>query len=269
MTNVKFLHLHKTAGTSVRMFLTGFFRPHEVCPAITHQELSALQVERLRGYRLFAGHFDWAKLDEVEGPSFTFTVLRDPVERVVSNYFFWRALARRSSAKDRNLPHVRLALDSAPDDFFAGTWMPRVRKFLDDQDNLYTRYFAGRGFASRQRLAIRRMSDCDLLSEAHRNLDRLDGLYATDDLGRLKKDVLAVLGRRRGDWRSVRARLYPLRLIKRNQTVGHLNSRLAELESLGATHRTFDRIDDMTRLDRILWTERFQRPATPAVIRTP
>lgn len=266
---VKFLHLHKTAGTSVRLFLRGLFPPHEVCPAITHQELCMLTPDQLRTYRVFAGHFDWSKLDEIDGPSFTFTVLRDPVERLVSNYFFWRTQAQAQKTSEAGLPHLRAALELAPDAFFAGHWIAKQRKLLDDQDNLYTRYFAGRGFASRQPLAIRLMSDDELLAAANRNLDLLDGLYSTNDLHILKADInAAIFGRRDLGWRSIRARLYPIRLVKSNRTAGDLSSRLSELRSLGATNRTFTRIEEMTRLDKTLWVERFHhRPSVSSLQR--
>lgn len=92
---LKFLHLHKTAGTSVRSFLERFFRPEEICPAGFRHQFQALSSDQLRRYRMFAGHLDWEELDQVEGPSFTFTVLREPRERLLSYYFFMRAEAVR------------------------------------------------------------------------------------------------------------------------------------------------------------------------------
>jgi hypothetical protein len=71
---VKFLHVPKTAGTSVRIFLQQFFLSRHICPATDNLEFLALSPEQLRSYRLFTRHFDWTHLDQIEGESFTFSI---------------------------------------------------------------------------------------------------------------------------------------------------------------------------------------------------
>lgn len=260
---LKFLHLPKTAGTSVRHFLAKFFRPEEICPAGFRGEFRALSDDQLATYRVFAGHLDWEDLDRVEGPSFTFTVLREPRERVLSYYFFMRARAvrmeRETPMRVNEIVHAALTL--SPDEFFCTGGSPSVRRNVDNQlDNHYVHYFARRSARLRYRSHVNTLPDAELLETARRNLDRLDGVFETGRLTPLKWAIVTRFGGRRiGAWRTLQNCLYPLQNMPRNQLSGTVATRLADLKALGATRRTFDRIEEMTRFDSLLWAERFGR----------
>lgn len=260
---IKFLHLPKTAGTSVRHFLARFFRPAEICPAGFRHEFQALSDHQLAAYCMFAGHFDWKDLDRVKGPSFTFTVLREPRERVLSYYFFMRAqavrMARETPIEVNEVARAALAL--SPDDFFCTGGPSSVRRNIDNQlDNHYAHYFARRSARLRYRSHANWLPDSELLAMARYNLDRLDGVFWTGHLTPLKWAVITRFGGRKiGVWQTVLNCLYPLQDIRRNQLSGTVATRLADLAALGATRRTFDRIEEMTRLDSLLWAERFGR----------
>jgi hypothetical protein len=95
---------------------------------------------------------------------------------------------------------------------------------------------------------------------ARRNLDRLDGVFQTGRLTPLKWAVITRFGGRKiGAWQTALNGLYLLQDIRQNQLSGTVVTRLADLAALGATRRTFDRIEEMTRLDSLLWAERFGR----------
>jgi hypothetical protein len=259
---VKFLHIPKTAGTSIRFFLSRFFLARHICPAVNYNQFQALSIEQLRSFRMFSGHFPWSALDKIEGPSFTFCVLRQPVARIISFYFFLRAVAARSDPLTLATPQMRgidAAITLSPDAFFCDGGAPDLRRHIDDLFyNFYTFYFAGRSFNARGRLQAKGISDQEVLAKAHRNLDLLDGLYSTDDLAPLQEEIIASFGRHGiGRWGTLRSRLSPLPAMNLNHREGNLASRIAELRSLGATSRTFDRISEMTRLDSVIWTTRF------------
>jgi hypothetical protein len=260
---IKFLHLPKTAGTSVWHFLAQFFLQEEICPAGFRGEFQALSDHQLATYRMFAGHLDWEDLDRVEGPSFTFTVLREPRERVLSYYFFMRA---RAVSMARETPMqvdevARAALTLSPDDFFCSGGSSSVRRNIDNQlDNHYAHYFARRSARLRYRTQTNTLPESELLAMARRNLDRLDGVFQTGRLTPLKWAVITRFGGRRiGAWRTARSCLYPIQEVRRNQLSGTVATRLADLAALGATRRTFDRIEEMTCLDGLLWAGRFGR----------
>lgn len=212
---------------------------------------------------MFAGHLDWEDLDRVEGPSFTFTVLREPRERVLSYYFFMRAEAvRMAREKPVQVNQVAdAALTLSPDDFFCTGGSPSVRLNIDNQlDNHYAHYFARRSARLRYRSRENTLPDSQLLVMARRNLDRLDGVFQTGRLTPLKWAVITRFGGRKiGVWQTALNGLYPLQEMRRNQLSGTVVTRLADLTALGATRRTFDRIEEMTRLDSLLWAERFGR----------
>lgn len=260
--NVKFLHIPKTAGTSVRSFLSRFFAARHICPAVDQRQFRDIPPERLRSFRMFSGHFHWHALDQIEGPSFTFSVLRQPVARIVSFYFFLRAVAARSDPaklSDPRMQGIHAAFTLPPDAFFCDGGSPEVRTHIDDLfDNFYTFYFAGRAFNARRRLQKKNIPESRILAAAQRNLDRLDGLYSTDDLASLQKDIIASFGRSgMGAWGTLRSRFSPLPGINLNTREGDFTSRVADLKALGATDRTFERINDMARLDSMIWTARF------------
>lgn len=211
---------------------------------------------------MFPGHFHWHALDQIEGPSFTFSVLRQPVARIVSFYFFLRAVAARSDPAKLSGPHMQgnhAALTLPPDAFFCDGGSPEVRTHIDDLfDNFYTFYFAGRAYNARRRLQKKNIPESKIVATAQRNLDLLDGLYSTDDLVYLQQDIIASFGRSGiGLWGTLHSRFSPLPGINLNTREGDFTSRVTDLKALGATHRTFERINDMARLDLMIWAARF------------
>ncbi|MBC7768806.1 MAG: hypothetical protein H7124_08460 [Phycisphaerales bacterium] len=91
---VFFLHIPKTAGTAVRHFLEAPLRRHEV----VRVSGDAAELKRRRAQpfgpdvKFLSGHVPYWFGDALPGPKQTLLFLRDPVERVMSTYFFWKSL---------------------------------------------------------------------------------------------------------------------------------------------------------------------------------
>ena len=85
-----FLHIPKTAGTSLTELLIGRIGGDRVCPAGTLVDYDAMSDEELARYDLLKGHFDYALRARLRRPAQFLTMLRDPVDRVVSLYHQWR-----------------------------------------------------------------------------------------------------------------------------------------------------------------------------------
>lgn len=251
--NIVFLHIPKTAGQSVHHFLKTLVGPASVAPARVNEQLYLLSVPDLRRYRLFSGHLDWALLDCVQKPKFVFTILRNPVDRILSFYFFLRAEAQKLSGEELRRPENQgkhAVLHLSCDDYFNGG-KPHIRNFLDNHyDNFYMYYFAGRTYDARQRLMGRKTADPSfttkrILKMALDNLALLDGVYTIDRLDCLERDLRFATG-----FRDEQPSLAGLHI---NRGTGDPADRLKALESLGATQMTFDRIRSMVAQDEEIW----------------
>src|SRR5205823_1717816 len=102
-TERKFLfdHLPKTGGTAFRTVLEELFGPENVTPHLEgRSEIWAVQ--RFSGARLISGHF----LSLLPGQDRLFgrirvTLLRHPIDRAISEYFYWRHHASDGGVADK------------------------------------------------------------------------------------------------------------------------------------------------------------------------
>ena len=87
-----FLHVPKSAGSSVQTVLESMFDVGEIAPARTAPGFDALGPETAH-YRLVCGHIQGKQLDWLAPETQIFSIIRDPVELVVSLYHFAKRLA--------------------------------------------------------------------------------------------------------------------------------------------------------------------------------
>jgi hypothetical protein len=93
-----FLHVPRTAGTTLSRFLRGKYRRAEIFPAYSAAgETLAEQLQALREMSaagrdrinlVLAGHAEYGQHEALSRPARYLSVLRDPVDRVVSSYRF-------------------------------------------------------------------------------------------------------------------------------------------------------------------------------------
>ncbi len=105
-----FLHIPKTAGTTLYHLLDEKFDLQAVCPARFWLELLDLPSEKLPHYQFFRGHFGYPLHRFLNRDLMHMTMLRDPVDRAIS-YF----------------EHVR----RHPHDFFHKTIVSQQMEFAD------------------------------------------------------------------------------------------------------------------------------------------
>lgn len=84
---IVFHHIPKTAGSTFRKILESYYDDSEVCPAEIDSELYSLDESSLCQYRLYAGHFSTKCIFELFQDDIWLTFLRNPVTRIISNYF--------------------------------------------------------------------------------------------------------------------------------------------------------------------------------------
>src|SRR5215472_13748333 len=87
---IYFLHIPKTAGASMHRAIDAAFPPELICRHWLWDQLVTMPADRLRSYRVFRGHFHGDLERFLERPLRIFTLLRDPIERTVSSYYYHR-----------------------------------------------------------------------------------------------------------------------------------------------------------------------------------
>ena len=171
-----FVHIRKTAGKTLRQILyrqygrgrTRLVRNYFVAPETSLNVVQGLAAEPPPGLGVVHGHFlFWPDIEWPDGTQFL-TLLRDPVERAISHYFWLRA---------RN---------------------PRFKKSLEEaisegsiSDNLQTRVLAARMPAFGETTE-------EMLEDALRSLDRVNVIGLTE-----RFDESLVLATRTLGWRRM------------------------------------------------------------------
>lgn len=113
-----FLHVPKTGGTSLHATLSSHFAPERFCPE-RFNGLRDWRLGALAAFDYYSGHFDYESCLGIPGASVQMvTLLRDPVRRLLSLYYFLRA-HRQDYAEAHGLGLALLARALPPDQFFA------------------------------------------------------------------------------------------------------------------------------------------------------
>jgi hypothetical protein len=86
------IHIPKTAGTSITSVIAKSFKREDICPGRTMLDYKDKGEEELAKYKFYKGHiyYEFA-IEKLPKDTKFVTVLREPVERVISLYKFWRS----------------------------------------------------------------------------------------------------------------------------------------------------------------------------------
>ncbi len=85
-----FLHVPKTAGTTIHNLLIQHFKPEEICPE-RFDNISSYTPNEISGFKLFSAHACFSHLNSIPGPKKIFSIFREPVDRLISQYQFWHS----------------------------------------------------------------------------------------------------------------------------------------------------------------------------------
>lgn len=142
---VAFLHIEKSAGTSVLGVLTAQFHPGQIDPD-PHRTLPPHVLHRLpaqaraaRGYRLVRGHYDLPYLEALGPEFFRVIFLRDPRKRLLSLYHYWRSVTPEVLAIEDGNHAIALAHTLSLEAFLTCDDPILIASI----DNIYTRRLIG------------------------------------------------------------------------------------------------------------------------------
>lgn len=113
MVRAVFLHIPKTAGTSLRETLCRGLGEDAVSPAFGASEMTEAEADALRCYSVVFGHISVTDARRFFPDAMLLTAVRDPVERCLSWYRFVRSVGVPP------YPDVMAALSHDIDDFFS------------------------------------------------------------------------------------------------------------------------------------------------------
>jgi len=151
-----FIHLYKTGGTTLNRAIEREYPLRRICSIEPncwnwhYQRILSWPATRLSSIKVFKGHMPFGLHRVIPGSASYMTVLRDPVDRVISDYFF----ARRFKPHQHHRAALRLSLE----DYF-------VQKH---EHNLQSRMLAGGTGDELFPLAC----DSTVFARARSNLDR-------------------------------------------------------------------------------------------------
>jgi hypothetical protein len=176
----------KTAGTSIVHFFRQRLPKGSIC---SHGDFLSLagdgnaRLEALRQYEFVSGHFGYKDVAEILPGAYSFTFLRDPVERILSFYKFCM-----HPDMQRQFAVARAARDLGLDGFLSS----RLPEVVEAVDNLQTWQLAS-SYWCNDREALRHLSEGQLLELASGHLREFShvGLTETfdEDLGSILADL--------------------------------------------------------------------------------
>jgi hypothetical protein len=199
--SIAFLHLEKTAGTTLSTVLTDQFHPAQIDPdpdrtAAPHMAapFARRPASTIRRHALIYGHYDLPALKRLDAGRIVITMLREPASRILSLYYFWRSIDLDSVRGDVSFGAVAMAHRCSLLDFLRCD-IPSVR---DHIDNLYVRRLTGFYGTGN---AIDRVAEApnQALSLALQGLQRIDFVGVTEEMERSLAALGAFLGFARPD----------------------------------------------------------------------
>ena len=195
MRTIVFLHIPKTAGQAIHHELTRCLGKSNVSPIRLHSAVPAGTSNLPPGYLFHSGHIDWADIDTLPADRFVFSVLRDPLERIASFYFYILKEAKALSARQLATAQQtgkRMCLTHSADDYFFGGDAAWQRFIMDHYDNFYCSYFATARMRGHQKFL--RLAPEEQVEQALVGARSINAIYHIDNLAALEADAARELG---------------------------------------------------------------------------
>ncbi|MBX9594599.1 MAG: sulfotransferase domain-containing protein [Roseomonas sp.] len=177
------IHIPKTAGTALRLAFEKKFQPAglKVAPHLTEENAQAHMPE---DYAFFSGHIGYPTAQRIGGR--ILTVLRNPVDRIVSTYYFWRELYAKGI--ERAVKN-RLAAQYSLEQFLSITDEPQL--FEEFANRMTWQLTHGSSLGQRRAAREAGVTDDALLAAAMANLDSFAVVGIQENMGQFLADLKA------------------------------------------------------------------------------
>jgi hypothetical protein len=182
-----FVHIPKTAGTSLVTAMQAHFLPNRICPREYTEALGRLDPVELRWQYDFIPAHTGMDVAERIGTDLV-TVLREPTDRVLSLYNYWRSVPDESAVvyeSGKVDPAVSLAKSLSFRDFILSDH-PRI---LHDINNGQTFQIASSNNAIGRR-ALAGKDAAEILQIAQDNLQKMQAVGRTENLDVFRQQML-------------------------------------------------------------------------------
>jgi hypothetical protein len=243
MKKIHFLHIPKTAGQSVHQLLVTSFA--SVSPLRLNTQYQEFGKDSVSKFEVISGHIDWSLMNEGGDAEFTFTVLRKPIDRILSFYHYLRSEAKKLDDSELSKPErigMFNALNLSPDDYFCSQDII-FKKFIDNHyDNFYAYYFSALCYDGNS-LFKNKLNQNEILGLAIKNLSKVDKIYTLSNLSKLPSDLKD----------SFPDNIFSsLKHVNKGDSLT-TEERLYRLHKIGESHKAISKIRDMCVLDDVIF----------------
>ena len=166
-----FVHIPKTAGVKIRhnIHMNCGYPDAKICVQEEGFDLRFMTDTELQDYDIVSGHFGYALRRRMEPGRRCVTVLREPFQRFISTYFYWRTLTGTTLAQ---LAHSLSIYD------FAASQDSTVIEYVDNAQTWQILH----DFEMTSRLQFAKCSRAEIIEGAKRNLEALDFVGIQEDM---------------------------------------------------------------------------------------
>lgn len=179
------VHIPKTAGTALRLAFEKRLQPrYRVAPHLTEENAEAFAKQ---DFAFFSGHIGYPTAQRVGGRMIT--VLRNPVDRLVSTYYFWRELYAKGI---ESAVKARLAAQYSLEQFLSITDEPQL--FEEFANRMCWQLSHGSSVGQRRVAREGGVTDDALLATAMQNLSSFAVVGIQEDMGQFTTDLKTVFG---------------------------------------------------------------------------
>ena len=162
-----FIHIPKCSGNSVLDYLFNLYGRNSTFLGKNHipfdHEYCAQEPSALTKYRLYPGHIHWnTVVTRLPQDTTKFTLLREPVDRLLSLYFFWRGMKESVARTFGNEAYEAVLLTKKLD---VMDWLQCDNHFIrNGRTNAYARYLVSGPVLQRGNLD-------EIVEEGRRNIE--------------------------------------------------------------------------------------------------